>query len=521
MSLDEVAECQQCGTEMYVGAHFCVRCGSRLAEHAAPSQPRQEPVLELTDFDSWLPSVKSPPPPSVKSPPPPSVAAPASVKSPPPPSVTSASPVLEIEAPLSLEEVDRGFDFVVEKTALSACLPVLVLPKPVAVTVAVAHRESEYSRDEVVRRIQTKQSLRRAGLAGVDLSGLDLEGVDLTRADLDGAKLDGAKLRGACLQNASLREASLDGADLSEANLERADLSGAKLVLAVLAAANLRCVNLARADLSGANLYAARLSGADLSSGTLVRAKLASAELDRADLAHADLAMADLSEADLEDASLVLANLSGANLRGANFVDADLTRTNASAADFSNASLVRAKLTAANLQNASLINADASQADLRDADLSGARLERARSLPAPLAPEKFDPTTRSNETRYFGEGDLLRGARLNFEAGCKIHIDGRFEECVIVLGEGAEIVIGESGVLKNCRISGHGDIKVHGCFFERQSPGISGPRSLIVSAKGAVAAALEQLAEPTAFAFEPGCRLRIKISHADHQLAAE
>ncbi len=490
MSLDEVAECRKCGTEMYVGARFCVRCGSPLPGPAAPPDPRQEPVLELTDFDSWLPSPKS------------------------------GSPLPEKDAQVSLEEVDRGFDFVVEKTTLSACLPVAVNPEQRA-TPDVPERDVAHSREEVLRRVRAKESLRRAGFAGMDLSGIDLEGVDLTRADLDGTKLDGAKLRGACLQNASLREASLEGADLSEANLERADLSGARLVLAGLAATNLRWVNLSGADLSGANLYAARLSGADLTSATLLRAKLDNAELDRADLAHANLAMAELSGADLEDASLVLANLTSAKLRGANLVDADLTRADALAADFSNASLVRTKLTAANLRGASFSNADASQADLRDADLSGALIDGARSLRAPCEPLRPETTSRTNVTRYFGKGDLLRGAHLNFEADCKIHVDGRFEECLIVLGEGAEFVIGESGVLKNCRISGHGDIKVHGCFFERQSPGISGPRSLLVSAKGAVAAALEQLAQPIAFAFEPGCRLRIKIGHVDHQLAAE
>jgi len=75
-------------------------------------------------------------------------------------------------------------------------------------------RMADYSREEVLRRVRLKQSLKRAGLAGLDLSGVNLEGVDLSRAELDGANLDGANLKGAILQNASLRQTSLKGANL-------------------------------------------------------------------------------------------------------------------------------------------------------------------------------------------------------------------------------------------------------------------------------------------------------------------
>jgi hypothetical protein len=54
-------------------------------------------------------------------------------------------------------------------------------------------------------------------------------------------------------------------------------------------------------------------------------------------------------------------------------------------------------------------------------------------------------------------------------------------------------------------------VTVHGKFFERQSPGIVGPRQLAVSARGAVVAAIAQSPEATRFAFEMGCQLRVKI----------
>ncbi|MFZ5890600.1 MAG: pentapeptide repeat-containing protein [Myxococcota bacterium] len=591
MSLDEFTACPHCGTEMYLGAHFCVRCGSALAapsDQARPSKP--DAVLELTEFESWLPS---PLPPSkrgkVK---PDSLAAlgaalptavepmpmqaalvevlaveaapvealraeaapvealaaePAPIEvlaaEPAPVEVLAAEPTpVELHAieviamdpkadALSIEDVDRGFDFPEEKTAISAGLSSLAAFGR-SMREHSRQTKSELTREEVVRRLEANESFKRAGLAGLDLSGLNLEGVDLTRADLDGAKLDRAKLRGAFLQNASLRGASLTSADLSEAHLERADLANANLSSARLDGAELKRANLEKADLSGASLCGAYLVGAELLGATLVCAKLRAADLTDADLEGADLAMADLSEADLENTSLTLTNLVGVNLRAATLVDANLTRVNATRADFSHASLVRAKLTAASLQYACLLACDASGADFSGADLSGTIFDEARlhnanfeaakvSSPPRLAGLELIKPANTEKRRYFGRGDLLRDARLNFGPGSQIHVESRFENCVIELGDGAELVIGEFGVLRDCQISGHGDIVVHGCFFERQSPGISGVRSLVVSAKGAVAAALQQVNQPTAFAFEAGCRLRIKITQSHEALAAE
>jgi hypothetical protein len=102
-----------------------------------------------------------------------------------------------------------------------------------------------------------------------------------------------------------------------------------------------------------------------------------------------------------------------------------------------------------------------------------------------------------------------------------IHIDSRFENCLITLGEGAELTIGRSGVLKGCEIVGAGRITVHGRFFERASPGIAGARSVTVSGTGAVVGGLQQAAQATVFAFEPGCRLRVKIMRPPALEAAE
>jgi hypothetical protein len=120
--------------------------------------------------------------------------------------------------------------------------------------------------------------------------------------------------------------------------------------------------------------------------------------------------------------------------------------------------------------------------------------------------------------RYFGQGDVLRNATLEFGAGIKVQIDSRFEQCSIALGRGADLTIGKAGVLANCRIEGAGNITLHGRFFERESPGIIGPSQLVVTSEGQLIGEVEQAPELTKFAFEPGSRLRMKILRARSEL---
>ena len=60
-----------------------------------------------------------------------------------------------------------------------------------------------------------------------------------------------------------------------------------------------------------------------------------------------------------------------------------------------------------------------------------------------------------------------------------------------------------------------------GRFFERATPGIAGARSITVSNSGAIVGGLEQAEEATLFAFEAGCRLRVKILKPRMRTAAE
>lgn len=321
---------------------------------------------------------------------------------------------------------------------------------------------AELTADVVLRKIKNGEKVERADLRGIALPKALLEGVSFRRSDLDGANLEGARLARALLNNASLREAFLAGADMRDANLESADLEGANLQ-----GANLQGANLNRANLEGANLQGADLSRARLTHAQIAAANLGGANLTGALLIHAVLVEADLSTAKLEEADLTSADLAGANLEEANLTKAKMRD---------------ARTQGANLKNANLTGTDA-------VGVGGSGLTK----------------------RYFGKGDVLRNANLEFDAGAAVEIESLFEQCSISLGAGVELVVGKSGVLSGCQIKGAGLITIHGKFVERESPGISGATQLSVSAGGSLVGAVEQPAEYTRFAFEPGCMLRMKI----------
>jgi uncharacterized protein YjbI with pentapeptide repeats len=333
----------------------------------------------------------------------------------------------------------------------------------------------ELTADVVLRKIKSGEKVERADLRGLVMPRAMLEGVSFRRCDLDGANLEGARLARAHFKNASLREAFLAGADLREANLENADLEGANLQGANLVGANLNRANLEGANLQGADLGGARLTHAQLDSAKLGGANLVAAQLSHADLSDADLSTAKLDEADLTSAVLTDANLEEASLVGVRMRDA--------------------KVDGVNVRNANLTNADAPG----------------------LAPGAGSAPAK----RYFGKGDVLRNANLEFDAGASVEIESLFEQCSITLGDATELVVGKAGVLSGCQIRGAGKITIHGKFVERESPGIVGVTQLVVSAGGSLVGAVEQPADLTRFAFEPGCMLRMKIQQKKERATTE
>ena len=400
---------------------------------------------------------------------------------------------------------------------------------------------------EVLDLAQRTHKIERADLKALDLSNQTLDGTSFRQSELGETNLEGAKLRKCVFKGASLREANLARADLSETNLENADLAGARLCQAILTGANLTRANLEGADLEGAKLTGARLTHAQLDSAKLGGADLSEAVITYADLDDAYLGGARLAAADLTGASLKNANLEQADFQGAILDDARLIKARAHGAKFTKASLVKCNLTGAVLLKADLSDVDLRHAILAGGDLKGAKLTGAKiggltgtgivieeveaqwidTSPAGDGSQRVTngeiprllasgPTTQRTSgagarKHYFGPGDVIRDAVIEFADGARVEIESRFERCSITIGPNTELVIGEAGVLQDCKIVGRGSVTIHGRFFESESPGLVEPRQLVVTSQGAVIAAVQQGSEPTQFSFERGCRLRMKI----------
>jgi hypothetical protein len=290
----------------------------------------------------------------------------------------------------------------------------------------------------------------------------------------------GVRLRYAQLDGAVLGQAKLTGANLSNADLEDADLSGAVL----------RSANLSRATLRGADMTQAQLEQANMSRvvavGTiLVKAMMNEAVLREADLTGARLKSCDLSGADLRRAVLVDGELDDLILTGAKIHGLDTGST----------------------------FPDSIVAEWADAGArgDGTRLLDIRQIRAMLAGVVEGAQTR--QRRYFGHGDVLRNAQLDFREGATVHVESEFENCAIVLSSDAELVLGEKGKMNDCTIQG-GRLTLHGRFTEGSKTGLVEPRRLVVSSTAVVQTTVKQPDSATEFAFERGCRLRLNIERA-------
>jgi hypothetical protein len=203
-------------------------------------------------------------------------------------------------------------------------------------------------------------------------------------------------------------------------------------------------------------------------------------------------------------------------LSGADLADADLRRTDITGARVDGASFTGAKLNGIVGTGAPIRNVRAEWVDA-SIDGNGSRKAHGDEVTALLMGRVEAPieVPVAANKRFFGRGDVLRDAKLEFGAGAYVEIESVFERCTISLGEGTELVVGEHGVLSGCQIEGAGRVTVHGKFVELQTPGVVGITQLCVSAGGSFFGAVAQPPDDhTEFAFEPGCVLRLKITHA-------
>jgi len=284
-----------------------------------------------------------------------------------------------------------------------------------------------------------------------------------------------------------------------------AQLTGAKLGGANLSDAVFTHAELDDAYLGGISAPSARFSNASLAGANLEDAVLRGAVLDETVL-HRAIAR----NADFTGASLVKTNFSGADLTGAKLGGADVRHATFARAQLAGATLTGAKVAGLVGTGMPLGTIDVSWLDLSPAGDGTQRVENG-VIPSVLTVGAVSLANDDARRRYFGRGDVLRNATLQFDGGARVEIDSLFQNCTINIGVDTELVIGPSGVLADCEIVGAGCITVHGKFFEKASPGIVGARKLMVSSRGAVVSTVAQSGEPTGFAFQSGCQLRVKI----------
>ncbi len=245
--------------------------------------------------------------------------------------------------------------------------------------------DDELTVEQVMEKIQNKESLEEAELTDLNLSGVDLSGMNLREAVLEGvnlakANLAGADLTGATLAGLNLRAANCRGTDLTNADLSEAQLTGADLSQAILQDADLTS-----ADLRQANLRSIRAKDADFSEADLSEADLQDAALTEADLSDTRLHRANLSRASLIEASLT--NAWGRNVQAQ---DAKMQGLKAAGANFCEGQFQRIAGKESVWEECELYGADFSQADLTAAEFSLAYLGWAKFNATELTEAVFD-----------------------------------------------------------------------------------------------------------------------------------
>jgi Pentapeptide repeats (8 copies) len=276
----------------------------------------------------------------------------------------------------------------------------------------------------------------------------------------------------------------------------------------------LQDADLSRANLEGATLERANLAGARLNYAQMEAANLGGASLQGVQLANADLRDAYVGGADFSNANLNGADLAKANLEEAILAGADLRDSNLRNAKFNATVMTGAKLHGCELDVDNLVEVVAEWVDL-SASASGDKTPGgtlAEQYQAMKSGAGQSSSGSGQGKRFFGQGDVLRNAALEFGDKSEVEIESRFENCSISLGTGAVLRLGQHGVMQGCQVVGFGEIDIRGEFKENgKGPGIVGPKRVTVRKDGIMSGSVQQPPTMTEFAFEHGCVLRLKI----------
>ena len=276
--------------------------------------------------------------------------------------------------------------------------------------------------EEVLKKIEGKESL-----AGVRITGIDLEGVDLSGFNLEGAMIFNTNLKGANLENARLCNAVFHTTDLSGVVLSKADLSLVKLT-------NTNCdgVNFSDADLTGLNAGIEPIftknpldihippeimemvkkdpSDIDFSSLDLeledLGISMSDFEEGQCSMKDADFSRALLQTARfdcilLDNASFADTQISNATFVNCSIPNADFSNSRCERVVFDNTDMKTSKFTSAHMQSTSFAGCDLTQADFSQSafdnvKMSGIDLSSVENLPRNLPYCVFRPAAATS-----------------------------------------------------------------------------------------------------------------------------
>jgi len=265
-------------------------------------------------------------------------------------------------------------------------------------------------------------------------------------------------LSGAVLSHADLVEAYLGGANLKAAKLEGANLTGAKLEEAVFAGAFLEDAQFVRAQASGAKFNGADAPPRELrGGGPDGRGLVGHRRPPRDARARQD----DKTKWTGAKVAHMIGSGAPASDLDVGWVDASPTAT----------------------------GSDGSTPTRRSRSSSAGSLRVRRRASAISAPATFSAARRSSSAKARASRSRAASRAARSPSARAASWSSERRAC-----------------WRAGRILGAGDITIHGTFLEAESPGIVGPRQLVVSAGGAVKSAVEQMKGLTRFAFEPGCK---------------
>lgn len=259
-------------------------------------------------------------------------------------------------------------------------------------------------RTQVLKAIESKQTLSYMDLAGLDFSGLDLRGIDFSNCYLEQCNFHYCNLENANFHKAIAVRCNFSHANLTQANLTSANIGASNFQHATLNLADSTGTEFAKSDFSNANMEMLDLSDTINTLGVKFnKANLKGVKFGNSTFLETDFGGADFTETQCIEATFNECNLSNSHgmqsrFEGCNFISCSLTACHYEKSDFTNARILDKSnisestfknciladatlraIEANNIQfiNCTINNSDFSDSSLRSASFNGSTVKSA------------------------------------------------------------------------------------------------------------------------------------------------